>query len=97
MRYLRKTFRETGEVVRTPLCAGRPRTLDSLEANVSYLFPTPTLIYKPFVSSSKGVLSDNQTFYLRNCKINSSRFVAWRFQFPRFQGRCVGGDIQEKR
>jgi hypothetical protein len=36
MRYIRKTFRETGEVVRTPACAGRPRILDSLDANVSY-------------------------------------------------------------
>ncbi|KAG2034200.1 hypothetical protein BDR03DRAFT_870546 [Suillus americanus] len=25
MRYLRKTYRETGEVVRTPICTGRPR------------------------------------------------------------------------
>jgi hypothetical protein len=37
MRYLRKTYRETGEVVRTPVCPGRPHTLDSLEANVNYL------------------------------------------------------------
>lgn len=36
LRYIRKTFRETGEVVRTPVCAGRPRVLDSLDANVSY-------------------------------------------------------------
>jgi hypothetical protein len=36
MRYIRKTYRETGEVVRTPVCAGRPRILDSLDANVSY-------------------------------------------------------------
>jgi len=35
MRYLRKTYRDTGEVVRTPVCPGRPRTLDSLDANVS--------------------------------------------------------------
>ncbi|OAX41900.1 hypothetical protein K503DRAFT_431263 [Rhizopogon vinicolor AM-OR11-026] len=33
MRYIRKTFLETGEVVRTPVCAGRPRILDSLDAN----------------------------------------------------------------
>jgi len=33
---MRKTFRETGEVVRTPVCAGRLRTLDTLDANVSY-------------------------------------------------------------
>ncbi|OAX39935.1 hypothetical protein K503DRAFT_39942 [Rhizopogon vinicolor AM-OR11-026] len=32
MRYIRKTFRETGEIVRTPVCAGRPRILDSLDA-----------------------------------------------------------------
>jgi len=36
MRYMRKTFRETGEVVRTPVCAGRPRILDTLDAIVSY-------------------------------------------------------------
>ncbi|KAG2040369.1 hypothetical protein BDR03DRAFT_154270 [Suillus americanus] len=29
MRYIRKTYRETGEVVRTPVSAGRPRILDS--------------------------------------------------------------------
>jgi hypothetical protein len=34
--YMRKTFWETGEVVRTPVCAGRPRILDTLDANVSY-------------------------------------------------------------
>ncbi|KAG1882070.1 hypothetical protein F4604DRAFT_1577577 [Suillus subluteus] len=33
LRYLRKAYRETGEVVRTPVCAGRPRILDSLDAN----------------------------------------------------------------
>ncbi|OAX32072.1 hypothetical protein K503DRAFT_702698 [Rhizopogon vinicolor AM-OR11-026] len=32
MRYIRKTFRETGEVVRTPVCADRPRILNSLDA-----------------------------------------------------------------
>ncbi|KAG2033536.1 hypothetical protein BDR03DRAFT_827241, partial [Suillus americanus] len=32
---LRKTYRETGEVVRTPICTGRPRILDSLDANMS--------------------------------------------------------------
>jgi hypothetical protein len=36
LRYMRKTFRETGEVVRTLVCAGRPRILDTLDANVSY-------------------------------------------------------------
>ncbi|KAJ8597102.1 hypothetical protein M405DRAFT_703078, partial [Rhizopogon salebrosus TDB-379] len=34
-RSMRKTFRETGEVVRTPVCASRPRI--SLDANMSYL------------------------------------------------------------
>ncbi|KAG1859728.1 hypothetical protein F4604DRAFT_1588976, partial [Suillus subluteus] len=33
LRYLQKVYRETGEVVRTPVCAGRPRILDSLDAN----------------------------------------------------------------
>ncbi|OAX35828.1 hypothetical protein K503DRAFT_696264, partial [Rhizopogon vinicolor AM-OR11-026] len=33
MRYIWRTFREAGEVVRTPVCAGRPRILDSLDAN----------------------------------------------------------------
>ncbi|KAG1813702.1 uncharacterized protein BJ212DRAFT_406818 [Suillus subaureus] len=28
--------RVTGEVVRTSVCTGRPRTLDSLDVNVSY-------------------------------------------------------------
>jgi hypothetical protein len=46
MRCIRKTFWETpGEVVRTPVGAGRPRILDSLDANVSYrLFSVSRLI-----------------------------------------------------
>ncbi|KAG1796096.1 hypothetical protein EV424DRAFT_1334281 [Suillus variegatus] len=38
LRYIQKTFRETGKVMRTPVCAGRPRVLDSLDANVSYWY-----------------------------------------------------------
>jgi transposase len=38
MRYLRKTYRETGEVVRVPEVSGRPRTLDTFDANVSNEF-----------------------------------------------------------
>ncbi|KAG1884700.1 hypothetical protein F4604DRAFT_1574289, partial [Suillus subluteus] len=30
MRYIQKTYRETGKVVRTPVSAGRPRVLNSL-------------------------------------------------------------------
>ncbi|KAG1777589.1 hypothetical protein EV702DRAFT_946255, partial [Suillus placidus] len=36
LRYMRKTFQETGEVMRTPVCAGRPRILDTLDVNVSH-------------------------------------------------------------
>lgn len=36
MRRLRQTYRETGEVVRTPLDAGRPRLMDSLDVAVSH-------------------------------------------------------------
>ena len=36
MRRLRETYYKTGEVVRTPLDAGRPRLLDSLDAVVSH-------------------------------------------------------------
>lgn len=32
---IHKTYRDTGEVVRIPVCAGRPRSLDSLDATVS--------------------------------------------------------------
>lgn len=35
LKRLRQTYRETGEVVRVPVSAGRPRTLNGLEANVS--------------------------------------------------------------
>ncbi|KAG2369640.1 hypothetical protein BDR07DRAFT_1388022 [Suillus spraguei] len=35
LRYFRKAYRETGEVMRTPVCAGRPRILDSLGASES--------------------------------------------------------------
>ncbi|KAG2365558.1 hypothetical protein BDR07DRAFT_1215820, partial [Suillus spraguei] len=33
LRYLWKVYRESGEVVRTPVCAGQHRILDSLNAN----------------------------------------------------------------
>ncbi|KAG1848285.1 hypothetical protein F4604DRAFT_1528887, partial [Suillus subluteus] len=32
LRYLQKAYRETGEVVRTPVCAGRPASSIFLEA-----------------------------------------------------------------
>jgi transposase len=35
MRRLRETFRITGNVVRIPVCPGRPRLLDGLDARVS--------------------------------------------------------------
>ena len=35
MERLRKTFRETGGSIRTPICPGRPRILDSLDASVN--------------------------------------------------------------
>ena len=35
MKRLHRTFHKTGESVRKPLCAGRPRVLDSLDACVS--------------------------------------------------------------
>ena len=38
MRRLRATHRETGEVVRVPVCPGRPRALDGLDARVCSLF-----------------------------------------------------------
>ncbi|KAI0682756.1 hypothetical protein BC835DRAFT_1234289, partial [Cytidiella melzeri] len=34
---LRKTYHDTGEVVNVPLTLGRPRTLDALNANMSFL------------------------------------------------------------
>ncbi|CDO68599.1 hypothetical protein BN946_scf184996.g30 [Trametes cinnabarina] len=33
LKCLRQTYRETGETVRTPVCSGRPRNLDALNAN----------------------------------------------------------------
>ena len=36
MQRIRKNDREIGEVVRIPVCQGRPRLLDSLETNVSH-------------------------------------------------------------
>ncbi|CDO74243.1 hypothetical protein BN946_scf185031.g8 [Trametes cinnabarina] len=33
LKRLRQTYRETGETVRTPVCSGRPRNLDALDAN----------------------------------------------------------------
>ena len=40
MRRLRKTYNETGEVVQTPVCPGRPRIPDSLDADVSLVCVT---------------------------------------------------------
>jgi hypothetical protein len=37
MKRLRKTYRETGEPTQLPVCAGRPRLLDTLDAIVSHL------------------------------------------------------------
>ena len=45
LRYLQKTYRETGEVVRVPVCPGRPRTLDSLDANVSCILCLYSPVY----------------------------------------------------
>ena len=45
LRYLRKTYRETGEVVRVPVCPGQPRTLDSLDANVSCILCLYSPVY----------------------------------------------------
>ena len=36
LKRLRKTFRETGDVIRMPICSGRPRLLSALDANVVY-------------------------------------------------------------
>lgn len=35
VRRIRKLYRDTGDVARTPLCAGRPRALDGLDTMVS--------------------------------------------------------------
>ena len=78
MRYLQKTVWETGEVVRTPVCTGRPRTLDSLDANVSYLLCLDSLIHELYVSSLRHVLNDNQIFYSQSCKINCGKFARLR-------------------
>ena len=43
--YLQKTYRDTGEVVRVPVCPGQPRTLDSLDANVSCILCLYSPIY----------------------------------------------------
>lgn len=49
MKPLWKTYRETGEVVRTPVDVGRPRRIDSLDAAVSHskfiLFPRLDAMY----------------------------------------------------
>ncbi|KAG2038030.1 hypothetical protein BDR03DRAFT_862693, partial [Suillus americanus] len=45
MRCIQKTYRETGEVVRTPaLCAGQPCILDSLDVNVYYYLFSVSLV-----------------------------------------------------
>jgi hypothetical protein len=45
MRRLRATHRATGDVVRIPVCPGRPRTLDGLDARVRSLLFVVTLPY----------------------------------------------------
>jgi hypothetical protein len=46
MKHLRKNYRETGEVTQTPVCPGRPRLLDSLEADVSGVLVTLYFVSK---------------------------------------------------
>ena len=70
LQYLQKTYQETGEVVRVPVCPGQPCTLDSLDANVSCILYLDSPIYKLFVSFLRSALNNNWIFYLRNCKIN---------------------------
>jgi hypothetical protein len=53
MWYLRKTYHETGDVVRIPACSGRPCILDSLGANVSYLFKSYLCLYISYISVSR--------------------------------------------
>ena len=44
MKRLRRTFRETGELVRNPEFPGRPRFLDSLDACVSCSYHIFTIV-----------------------------------------------------
>jgi hypothetical protein len=60
MRRLRKTYHETGEVVRVPVCPGRPRILDSLDADVSCISIIFVLVTKLSTSFWRVVLSASQ-------------------------------------
>jgi hypothetical protein len=44
MQRIRKNYHDIGEVVRIPVCDGRPRLLDSLETNVSHACPVYSLV-----------------------------------------------------
>jgi hypothetical protein len=56
MQRIRKNNREIGEVVRIPVCQGRPRLLDSLEANVSHACMPSTLIFKNIYQFLEGCI-----------------------------------------
>lgn len=46
MKRLRKTYRETGEVTRSPVCPGRPRLLHGLDADVRDVLSLVVLVSK---------------------------------------------------
>ena len=78
MQCIWQTDCETGEVVRTPVCQGWPRLLDSLEADVSYTCISSILTFIKFISFLKVVSSGNLTCFCRNYKTTSGKFVVSR-------------------
>ena len=98
MKRLRKTFRETGEVVQTLLDVGRPRLIDSLDAAVSHLssllFCFPGLIH--CTSSLRVVSSGNPICHCLSCKTIYGRSVMSLCRQTRFLEHCTDVVSQEK-
>ncbi|CDO71087.1 hypothetical protein BN946_scf184844.g91 [Trametes cinnabarina] len=69
LKRLRQTYRETGETVRTPVCSGRPRNLDALDAN----FLEGCIERQPDCT-----LQELQTQLLEVCNIEVLRMTIWR-------------------
>ncbi|OJT10703.1 hypothetical protein TRAPUB_12796 [Trametes pubescens] len=69
LKRLRQTYLQTGETVRVPVCIGRPRQLDALDAN----FLEGCIERQPDLT-----LEELQTYLLEVCNVKASTMTIWR-------------------
>ena len=80
----------------TSLCRATPHTRQPwCKCESCFTFSLP--IYELHVSFLRGVLSDNQIFYLQNCKTTSGKFVMLSLRVEQLQECCVGEVLQGRR